>query len=114
MLSTIITIEHSLVVVHATSMAPQRAASNGHQTVRQTQHWEPPQDGWVKLNVDGSYHELTGEAGVAVWVQLRGIGAGHGTFYCLDTSKNVEVQLRPKPLPALKVFVGQIIGAYPR
>jgi len=48
-----------------------RGASNGYHAARQTQHWEPPLDGWVKLNVDGSYHELTGEAGVGVVARDR-------------------------------------------
>jgi ribonuclease HI len=48
-----------------------RGATNGHQPARQAQHWEPPLDGWVKLNVDGSYLELTGEAGVGVVARDR-------------------------------------------
>lgn len=26
--------------------------------------WEPPQEGWAKINVDGSYLEQSGDAGV--------------------------------------------------
>ncbi|KAF8641494.1 hypothetical protein HU200_067803 [Digitaria exilis] len=31
-----------------------------------TKGWEPPREGWIKVNVDGSFVEQTGEAGVGV------------------------------------------------
>ncbi|KAF8651412.1 hypothetical protein HU200_052400 [Digitaria exilis] len=31
-----------------------------------TNVWKPPSEGWIKVNVDGSFVEQTGEAGVGV------------------------------------------------
>jgi len=35
-----------------------------HHSSRPARSWEPPQEGWTKVNVDGSYLEQSGEAGV--------------------------------------------------
>lgn len=31
--------------------------------------WEPPQEGWLKVNVDGAYSESSGEGGIGVIIR---------------------------------------------
>ena len=31
--------------------------------------WRPPEEGWIKINVDGSYVEMTGQASAGVIIQ---------------------------------------------
>jgi hypothetical protein len=31
--------------------------------------WEPPEHGWVKVNVDGAFDQLTGHAGIGIIIR---------------------------------------------
>lgn len=47
--------------------------------------WRPPQEGWTKINIDGSFVEQTCEAGIG---SLQGIvrvrpSFWHGEFYSI-------------------------------
>lgn len=42
-----------------------RQSCSGSKSLGKTA-WEPPPDGWIKVNVDGSFVPQTGEAGIGV------------------------------------------------
>lgn len=59
---------------------------------RQTaQHWLPPGDGMVKVNVDGAFHPTTGKAGLGVIIRDHTgqplLTAWRAIFHCRDAEE---------------------------
>lgn len=66
------------------------------ETLKQRTQWVAPPDGWMKVNVDGSFVEQSGEAGVGVVVRNhRGdVVCRHGGC-CSDMDRLMKPRLRP-------------------
>lgn len=63
--------------------------------------WKPPDEGWVKINVDGAFDKSTGEGGLGVVIRdhlgaALSIGMGvHGTWKGCRGDGSVSIQGRP-------------------
>jgi hypothetical protein len=70
------------------------------ETLKQRTQWVAPPDGWMKVNVDGSFVEQSGEAGVGVAVRNH---RGDVVLTAWRCCSDVDRLMKPRRLrPALK------------
>lgn len=67
--------------------------------------WRPPEEGWIKINVDGSYVERTGQASAGVIIRDHNAHVLHGSTYFI-----ASLQKKQSSLHAGKAYCWPIIG----